>query len=246
MADASTREMKITEKKLDTHNVVRLKLYSEEALSKMQVSSFVFLYNEAGEYKPYTPIRKTSHELWFAIKIYKLGNISQFIASKEVGETIKVSEFQQKRRNTYNEFNKVLLIAGGAGITPIYQLLHENLSYDENTIQYHLLFLNHTADDILIKKELEDLQNRHPTHLKIHHIISEGIPKENAEYVRGTLNKRLLLDITNNTLSDFVYVCGPPSLMETFSGGKTPEKEQGELKGILKEIGYSEKNVYKF
>ena len=43
-----------------------------------------------------------------------------------------------------------------------------------------------------------------------------------------------------------VFVCGPPPLYKAISGTKTSPTEQGELSGILKELGYSQEQVYKF
>lgn len=43
-----------------------------------------------------------------------------------------------------------------------------------------------------------------------------------------------------------VCVCGPPGMMAAVSGGKAPDYSQGELKGALKELGYSADQVYKF
>lgn len=43
-----------------------------------------------------------------------------------------------------------------------------------------------------------------------------------------------------------VCVCGPPGMMNAISGDKLPDKSQGPLTGMLKAMGYSENNVYKF
>ena len=43
-----------------------------------------------------------------------------------------------------------------------------------------------------------------------------------------------------------VYVCGPPGMMNHISGDKNPDKSQGELKGLLKKLEFSEAQVYKF
>jgi cytochrome-b5 reductase len=42
-----------------------------------------------------------------------------------------------------------------------------------------------------------------------------------------------------------VLVCGPPPMMNALSGPKEGSK-QGTLKGALKELGYSEEQVFKF
>jgi len=43
-----------------------------------------------------------------------------------------------------------------------------------------------------------------------------------------------------------VFVCGPPGLYKAISGQKPKPSEQGELTGILKELGYSKEQVFKF
>ena len=43
-----------------------------------------------------------------------------------------------------------------------------------------------------------------------------------------------------------VFVCGPPGLYKAISGAMTSPADQGELTGMLKELGYSKEQVYKF
>jgi len=43
-----------------------------------------------------------------------------------------------------------------------------------------------------------------------------------------------------------VFVCGPPGLYKAISGNKKSPSDQGELDGMLKELGYSKEQVYKF
>ncbi len=43
-----------------------------------------------------------------------------------------------------------------------------------------------------------------------------------------------------------VFVCGPPGMYKAVSGAKKSPQDQGELEGILKELGYSKEQVYKF
>lgn len=60
---------------------------------------------------------------------------------------------------------------------------------------------------------------------------------------------RSLLPPPSSSADSIILVCGPPPFMESVSGDKdfsnTPPS-QGELKGILKDIGYSSRMVYKF
>ena len=43
-----------------------------------------------------------------------------------------------------------------------------------------------------------------------------------------------------------ILVCGPPGMMNHISGDKAKDRSQGELTGILKELGYTAEMVYKF
>jgi cytochrome-b5 reductase len=43
-----------------------------------------------------------------------------------------------------------------------------------------------------------------------------------------------------------LQVCGPPPMMNAVSGDKAPDKSQGELAGVLKDMGYTSDMVYKF
>ena len=43
-----------------------------------------------------------------------------------------------------------------------------------------------------------------------------------------------------------LFVCGPPGMMKAISGAKVSPKDQGELDGILKDLGYNKDQVYKF
>jgi len=43
-----------------------------------------------------------------------------------------------------------------------------------------------------------------------------------------------------------ILTCGPPPLVNLITGPKAKDKSQGELVGLLKDLGYSAENVFKF
>lgn len=47
-------------------------------------------------------------------------------------------------------------------------------------------------------------------------------------------------------MASSMQVCGPPPMMDSVSGDKAPDKSQGELKGMLADLGYSADQVFKF
>ena len=46
--------------------------------------------------------------------------------------------------------------------------------------------------------------------------------------------------------SSLIMVCGPPPMLKAVSGDKLPDKSQGPLAGMLKDMGYTEGQVFKF
>jgi cytochrome-b5 reductase len=43
-----------------------------------------------------------------------------------------------------------------------------------------------------------------------------------------------------------VYVCGPPGMMASVSGNKKSPSDQGDLTGILADMGFTKEQVFKF
>lgn len=66
----------------------------------------------------------------------------------------------------------------------------------------------------------------------------------NTGFITKELLHQVLPEPKNENIK--VFVCGPPGLMNHISGNKKSPKDQGDLVGILKELGYSKDQVYKF
>ena len=43
-----------------------------------------------------------------------------------------------------------------------------------------------------------------------------------------------------------IFVCGPPPMMRSLAGEKKSPSEQGELTGLLSQLGYDAKAVFKY
>lgn len=243
--ELNKRTMKVIEKTQMTSNTFLIKLESDSNLPPFKSCCHVLIYDDKNNSRPYSPLFGNTKHLTFAIKEYPKGNLSKYICSKNINDEILVSDIMLKRENKPNEFKNVLMIAGGTGITPIYQMLYESLSHDFNTTDYTLLFLNKTKNDIFLLPQLERLKKKSNGKLHIIHVLSQETTAPESHQVCGKLTKDSLLTITHSKLFEFVFICGTPSLYETFSGRKISRTEQGPLTGILADIGYNEKQVYK-
>ena len=145
-----------------------------------------------------------------------------------------------------NKHNHIALVAGGTGITPMYQLIRAIFKNPDDKTKVTLVYGNVSEEDILLKHELEELENTYPRRFRAFHVLNN--PPDSWTQGSGFISKELLKTVLPEPKSENIklFVCGPPGLYSAISGTKTSPKDQGELKGILKELGYTAEQVYKF
>ncbi|KAF8633529.1 hypothetical protein AX15_001334 [Amanita polypyramis BW_CC] len=198
--------------------------------------------------RPYTPISPPDlkGELVLLIKQYENGKGSKYIHSLKEGETLAIKGPISKFPYKVNEFDEVVLIGGGTGITPLYQVLEHALADKSNKTKFKLLFSNITEKDILLREELDDLKMKYPKTFDIVYLVDA--PGQNwtgpSGYITGEIIKQ---HAAPPSLGDKlkIFVCGPPGQVAAIAGKKNGGK-QGELGGVLKALGYSENQVFKF
>lgn len=147
---------------------------------------------------------------------------------------------------TANKHSHITLIAGGTGITPMYQLVRAIFKNPSDQTKVTLVFGSLTEKDILLKKEFEELENTFPRRFRAFYLVDN--PPESWPYGKGHITKDLLKTVLPEPKEKDakIFVCGPPGLYKAVSGMKKSPQDQGELSGYLKELGYREDQVYKF
>lgn len=231
------------------HNVVKLVLEAPEPL-QLKPLCHVMIHNDLGDRKPYSPIRFDGRTLEFAIKVYPGGKVSPYLGGRREGDEVKVETMPTRREYKLNEHRSVLMLCGGTGVTPAFQILSRALSTAENKTGFTLLFFNSTEKDVFLRDELDALLQRgDPARLAIKYVCTsetQGKDARNDIRLVGKIVEREVVDAIKTNHFDFVYTCGPPGFMDVVSGNKTPDIKQGELTGILKELGFTSDSVYKF
>lgn len=172
--------------------------------------------------------------------------MSEHLHNMAVGQRLEFKGPLPKYPWEPNKHDHICLIAGGTGITPMYQLARTIFKNPEDKTKVTLVFGNVTEDDILLKRELEDLENTYPRRFKAFYTLDQ--PGKDWTQGAGQINKELLKTVLPEPKEENIkiFVCGPPGMYKAISGGKVSPKDQGELSGILKELGYSKDQVYKF
>lgn len=241
---------KILEKKNVSHNTIFLRLKVSNELKKDDISFFVYIYDANRNLKrPYTPIQWNENEICFIIKIYLRDGVSEYISKLSINDIVYISKPTLKLKYS-NKYNNVLMICGGTGITPMLQIL----KHVENVEKITIISCNTTFNDTLINRDIINCD------LKVWHVFSREkkicnsdknyfINSDENNVFKTHITKEIIEHVTQSEKLknfDFVYVCGPPGFMNAVSGDKTVDKSQGELTGILKELGYNSNQVYKF
>ncbi|KAD2106526.1 hypothetical protein E3N88_40877 [Mikania micrantha] len=196
--------------------------------------------------RPYTPISDPDSKGYFdlMIKIYPEGKMSQHFDKLNPGDVVEVKGPVEKIRYTPNMKKHIGMIAGGSGITPMLQVIEAILKNPDDNTKVSLIYANVSPDDILLKKKLDMLAASHPN-LKVFYTVDS--PSKywvgGTGYISKDMASKGLPAPSEDTL---ILVCGPPGMMEHVSGGKAKDWSQGEVSGVLKELGYTEDMVYKF
>ena len=102
---------------------------------------------------------------------------------------------------------KVLMIAGGIGITPI-RCLGEDLAAGGREVL--ILYGNRTRAGIVFREELSQLEATHPN-LRVTHVLSHD-PSWEGE--RGRIDEERIRRLAPDAAERDVYVCGPPLMMK--------------------------------
>jgi len=243
------RDFKLIEKSKVSPNasLYRFALDPDQDLG-LPVSSFILVQEDLGEEKPvvrpYTPVtydEKGHFDL--LIKTYPTGKYSKHIDSLKIGQSIHVKGPNKKIPITPNMKKSIGMIAGGSGITPMLQIIRHILNNPEDKTEISLLYSNTTEQDILVGDYLYQLAEEYPN-FHIYYTVSKPPPgwTQGVGHVTNAMIKSKLPAPSNDSI---IFVCGPPGMVENVCGPKV-EYEQGPLLGLLKDLGYTESQVFKF
>lgn len=249
----------------------RFELPESDQVSGLQIASALLTKYKGAEMekpaiRPYTPVsdegtaRAIQHESIFAngmkgekgfldllVKKYPNGVMSEHLHDMEPGQRLDFKGPIPKYPWSPNKHDHIALIAGGTGITPMYQLARAIFSNPDDKTKVTLVFANVTEEDILLKREFEDLENTYPQRFRAFYVLDK--PPKEWKGGKGFVSKELLKTVLPEPKSENIkiFVCGPPGMYKALSGAKKSPSDQGELDGsVLEQLGYSKDQVYKF
>ena len=175
------------------------------------------------------------------IKVYKRnvhpkfpegGKMSQYLDEMKIGDKIAFrgpsGRIQYKGKGQFSiratkpkdpptlvKASAVNMIAGGTGITPMLQLIRNILvtnSGADNT-KLSLLYANQTENDILLRKELDDLAAKYPEQFSVWYTVDTA--PDNWKFSQGFINADMIKDhLLPPSPDTIVLMCGPPPMIK--------------------------------
>lgn len=126
------------------------------------------------------------------------------------GDLIKVSAPAGKFVFAGHEAERVVLLAGGIGITPMMSVIR-SLTDRGWAGEMYLVFSVRLVKDVVFRAEIAELSAKHPNlHVKM---TVSGDPDTAWDGARGNINRELLDGFIPNFKGGPVLVCGPDPMM---------------------------------
>ncbi|OLL22688.1 NADH-cytochrome b5 reductase 2 [Neolecta irregularis DAH-3] len=245
-------DLKLEKIETINHNTKRFRfaLPSQDQVSGLHVASALLTKyqgpkDEKPVIRPYTPVSTVDAKGYIdlLIKKYPNGPMSTHLHDMNVDQRLSFKGPIQKYLMEENKHQRIGMIAGGTGITPMYQVIRHVLSNPNDKTKISLVYGNISEKDILLKRELEELELKHPN-FSVFYILDN--PPSWWAGGKGYITKDLVAKIMPSPRDGNIkiFVCGPPGLYTSVSGGKKSPTDQGDLTGMLKELGYSKEQVF--
>nr|CCC91395.1 putative NADH-cytochrome b5 reductase [Trypanosoma congolense IL3000] len=198
--------------------------------------------------RPYTPLNLESDKGSFDIlvKAYPNSKMGSHLHNMKVGNSIDVQGPWRTMDIKPGQYEHVGMLAGGTGVTPMYQVAQNFLAKPSNTTKFSLVCCNRSKHDMLLVDRIGRLVKENPGRFDVSHILVSA-PWYWRGY-KGYLTKEIIertMPNPNNASNAMLLVSGPPGFMKAVCGEKKG-RSQGPLEGYLKEMGYTESMVYKF
>ncbi|KAF7294215.1 FAD-binding FR-type domain-containing protein [Mycena chlorophos] len=190
-------------------------------------------------FRPYTPTSDPQAHgyLEFMIKQYPNGEQSTFMHSLKPGDSVTFMRTPLGVSWKPNQHPHVALIAGGAGITPMYSLLNGILSNPEDKTRVTLVWGVNTDADIFLKDEFAELEKKHPGRFTTHYVVSH--PEDGSPYPKGYVTKELLekAGLSAGGENVKVMLSGPPTMEKALVAKGS---------GVLAQLGYKPSQIHRF
>ncbi|KAK7432220.1 NADH-cytochrome b5 reductase [Neonectria magnoliae] len=219
------QEFQLQDKTVISHNVARyrFKLPTSNAILGLPIGQHIsvgaLIEQPDGiakeivrAYTPLTGDEERGH-VDLLIKSYPQGNISRHFASLKLGQSIRVRGPKGAFVYKPNMVRRFGMIAGGTGITPMIQVIRAIVRGRRNgdRTEVDLIFANITAEDILLKDDLDALMKQDDD-IRVHYVLNQA--PEGWTGGIGFVTPDMIKMWLPKPASDIkILLCGPPPMV---------------------------------
>lgn len=166
--------------------------------------------------RSYTPTSNNTDlgRLELVIKCYPDGALTgKYLANLKVGDKTLFRGPKGAMKYKKGVCKKIGMVAGGTGITPMYQLIRAICEDENDTTEISLILANRTEGDILLRKELEAFAKNYPKNFKLWYMLDK--PPQNWAYGKGFVTQAVMSAKFSAPAPDTkIMLCGPPGMVK--------------------------------
>ncbi|KAL2927699.1 NADH--cytochrome b5 reductase 1 [Bienertia sinuspersici] len=184
--------------------------------------------------KPYTPTTLDSDVGYFelVIKMYPQGRMSHHFREMREGDYLEVKGPKGRFKYQPGQVKAFGMLAGGTGITPMFQVARAILENPNDKTKLHLIYANVKYEDILLKEELDSFAKNFPDRFSVYYVLNEAPEDWNGGV--GFISSNMIQDHCPAPASDIqILRCGPPPMNKAMAAH-------------LEALGYSSEMQFQF
>ncbi|CAM0883108.1 unnamed protein product [Alopecurus aequalis] len=234
------KKFKLVEKTQISHNVAKFRfaLPTPTSALGLPIGQHISCRGQdaTGEevIKPYTPTTLDSDlgNFQLVIKMYPQGRMSHHFREMKVGDYMSVKGPKGRFKYQVGQVRAFGMIAGGSGITPMFQVARAILENPNDKTNVHLIYANVTPEDILLKEELDIMAEEYPNRFKIYYVLNQ--PPEVWNGGVGFVSQEMIKTQCPAPAEDIqILRCGPPPMNKAMAAH-------------LEELGYTKEMQFQF
>ncbi|PKK41542.1 hypothetical protein CI102_14911 [Trichoderma harzianum] len=166
--------------------------------------------------RSYTPTSNNADKgiLELLIKVYPNGKMTNgYLANLNIGDEVHFRGPKGAMRYSRQLCKKMGMVAGGTGITPMFQIIRAVCESDRDTTEISLIYANRTEQDILLREELDTFARRYPKIFKVYYVLENH--SSEWKFGSGYVTKDMMADMfpSSSEEGSRIMICGPPGMV---------------------------------
>ncbi|GAA6063917.1 hypothetical protein JCM10212_003535 [Sporobolomyces blumeae] len=211
--------------------------------------------------RAYTPLTSSSFNpngpttLDLVVKRYPDGEVSRYLHRLGPGDEVSIRAPSVTWYYRPQDWDEVVFVAGGTGVTPAYQLINDTLrssSSGSPSPKLSLVYASPSPLRILLRSQLDAFENEPGANLNIKYLVDRAEAAPTSGKADDTTVGFITRDVLEQTIGRrdpavrrAVVVCGPEGMVQAVAGPRGRNFSQGPVGGMLRELGYTDKDVVK-